>query len=658
MAQTVKALFTAYYPADNKMEGGFFDAQGNRLNPAAHTCAAPKSIPFGTRIKIQGTGTSLDGMLYTVTDRGGAIKVRGDVYQFDLLMSSKAECNNWGRKNGTAIIGASAAQPAAKTTNAQPDQSTAVLKKVLSYVDAQVGKAYSQANRFGANSFDCSSLIYRAFQAAGIKLVHKDTGGAVTTSNAEVYAQGFTLLYPDSYGQIGKNLPSPSGLLSTLGVKPGDIVFYNTMSTTRANKITHVAIVNEQGGITHAANSKRGVVRDGLTAHNGKICAVLRYGTGYSPDVKTTENAGSTTDANAAKQEKKDITQSVLMNTAGTAAAYRDMSILQVSTDIGAKAELLIVCGDSVQAPILKDKIQWETQRKGSPGKLTFTCIKAPGLSFQEGDAVRFRYDGKDVFFGYVFTKQRDKEHHIKVTAYDQLRYFKNKDTIIYYNKTASELLKMLAADNRLQLGTVEDTGWKIEKRNESDATLFDILQTALDITLRSKQKIYVLYDDFGKICLLDMETMTLDILINGENTENFDYTTSIDKDTFNRVKLYHDNSETGKREIYIAQSGADMNQWGILQYCESVSNEGVDMKSKTDTLLKLYNRKTRNLTVKKIIGDIRARAGMRVAVDLGLGDINLKSYLIIEKAVHTFESGRHTMDLTLAGGERGEFIG
>jgi cell wall-associated NlpC family hydrolase len=606
-------------------------------------------------LKIQGTGTSLDGMSYTVTDRGGAIKVRGDVYQFDLLMSSKAECNNWGRKNGTAIIGASAAQPAAKTTNAQPDQSTAVLKKVLSYVDAQVGKAYSQANRFGANSFDCSSLIYRAFQAAGIKLVHKDTGGAVTTSNAEVYAQGFTLLYPDSYGQIGKNLPSPSGLLSTLGVKPGDIVFYNTMSTTRANKITHVAIVNEQGGITHAANSKRGVVRDGLTAHKGKICAVLRYGTGYSPDAQKPENTGNTT---AAKQEKKDITQSVLMNTAGTAAAYRDMSILQVSTDISAKAELLIVCGDSVQAPILKDKIQWETQRKGSPGKLTFTCIKAPGLSFQEGDAVRFRYDGKDVFFGYVFTKQRDKEHHIKVTAYDQLRYFKNKDTIIYYNKTASELLKMLAADNRLQLGTVEDTGWKIEKRNESDATLFDILQTALDITLRSKQKIYVLYDDFGKICLRDMETMTLDILINGENTENFDYTTSIDKDTFNRVKLYHDNSETGKREIYIAQSGADMNQWGVLQYCESVSNEGVDMKSKTDTLLKLYNRKTRNLTVKKILGDIRARAGMRVAVDLGLGDINLKSYLIIEKAVHTFESGRHTMDLTLVGGERGEFIG
>lgn len=151
---------------------------------------------------------------------------------------------------------------------------------------------------------------------------------------------------------------------------------------------------------------------------------------------------------------------------------------------------------------------------------------------------------------------------------------------------------------------------------------------------------------------------MTLDILIHEENAENFDYSTSIDKDTYNRVKLYYDNSDTGKREIYIAQSGVDMNQWGILQYCESVSNEGIDLKTKADTLLKLYNRKTRSLTVKKIAGDVRARAGVRVAADLGLGDINLKSYLVVEKAVHTFQGGRHTMDLTLAGGQRGEFVG
>lgn len=648
MAKTVQALFTAYYPANNAMEGGFYDAQGKLLNPAARTCAAPSDIPFGTKIKVQGTGTALDGMIYTVNDRGSAIKVRNGVYQFDLLMSTNAECNNWGRKNGTAVIGASVAQTGGTAEGARADTNTTLLKKVLAYVDAQVGKAYSQSNRFGADSFDCSSLIYRAFEAAGVKLVHKDTGGTVSTSESEVYAKGFSLLWPDSYGLIGKKLPSPAGLLSSLGAKPGDVVFYNTMSTARANKITHVAILNSKGGITHAANSRRGVVQDALTTHDGEICAVLRYGTGYD----------STLSASGSTGKDKEITQTALINTAGTVASYRDASILQVSTDISAKAELLIVHGDSVQAPILKDKIQWETQRKGSPGKLTFTCIKAPGLSFQEGDAVRFRYDGQNVFFGYVFTKQRDKEHHIKVTAYDQLRYFKNKDTIIYYNKTASELLKMLAADNRLRLGTVEDTGWKIEKRNESEATLFDIMQTALDITLRNRKKLYVLYDDFGSLCLRDMETMTPDVLIHEGNAENFDYTTSIDKDTYNRIKLYYDNSDTGKREIYIAQHGESMNTWGVLQYCEGVSNEGIDLKNKANTLLQLYNRKTRSLTVKKIVGDIRARAGVRIAADLGLGDIDLRSYLVVEKAVHTFQNGRHTMDLTLAGGERGEFVG
>ena len=46
---TVKALFTAYYPANNAMEGGFLDALGNKLDPSKHTCAAPPSVPFGTK---------------------------------------------------------------------------------------------------------------------------------------------------------------------------------------------------------------------------------------------------------------------------------------------------------------------------------------------------------------------------------------------------------------------------------------------------------------------------------------------------------------------------------------------------------------------------------------------------------------------------------
>jgi len=68
----VKAMFTAYYPANNAMEGGFYDALGNLLAPSKRTMAAPPSIPFGACITIQNTGTSRDGQTYKVNDRSGA----------------------------------------------------------------------------------------------------------------------------------------------------------------------------------------------------------------------------------------------------------------------------------------------------------------------------------------------------------------------------------------------------------------------------------------------------------------------------------------------------------------------------------------------------------------------------------------------------------
>ena len=101
----VNAEFTAYFPSNDPMEGGLFDCKGNLLNPDNLTCAAPKNIPYGTKIKIEGTGTSYDGKIFTVTDRGGAIKIKDDgTYRIDILMSTNEQCNNFGRKSGKITI--------------------------------------------------------------------------------------------------------------------------------------------------------------------------------------------------------------------------------------------------------------------------------------------------------------------------------------------------------------------------------------------------------------------------------------------------------------------------------------------------------------------------------------------------------------------------
>ena len=306
---------------------------------------------------------------------------------------------------------------------------------------------------------------------------------------------------------------------------------------------------------------------------------------------------------------------------------------------------------NTIYEPPVEEGIKLETERAGSPGKLTFTVLKDEVLDFQEGNPVKLIIDGQNIFLGYVFSKSRSKDGLIKVTAYDQLRYFKNKDIYIYTNKTASSVLKMVASDFKLSCGVVEDTGYVIPKKVEDNKTLFDVVQNALDETLRVSRKMFVLYDDFGRIALRNIENMKLDLLIDEETAEDFDYTSSIDSNTYNQVRLVYENEETGKREVYTSKDSSNINKWGILQYFDTLnSQEGG--KAKADALLQLYNRKTRNLSIKGAFGDIRVRAGSTLAVNLNIGDIIIQNYMMVEKCTHTFKDNEHTMDLTLRGGE------
>lgn len=314
-------------------------------------------------------------------------------------------------------------------------------------------------------------------------------------------------------------------------------------------------------------------------------------------------------------------------------------------------AELLIQNGKKVFVPVVEENIEWSTERAGSPGKLTFKVHLDNALDITEGNAVRFKWNDNNIFYGFIFSKKMDKDRIITVTAYDQLRYLKNKETYVYENKTAGEVIKMIASDFGMQTGTIEDTGYKIPSRVEDGKTLFDIIQNALDLTLQNQKYMYVMYDDFGKIAMKGLDNMRLKLLIDEETGENFDYTSSIDENTYNQIKLYYDNEETGQRDVYIAKDTNNMNEWGILQYYESIE-KGEDGKAKADALLNLYNHKTRKLSIKNAFGNVRVRAGSMVVVILDLGDVKVKNLMLVETCKHTFSDNNHMMDLNLRGGE------
>lgn len=322
--------------------------------------------------------------------------------------------------------------------------------------------------------------------------------------------------------------------------------------------------------------------------------------------------------------------------------------------------ELLIgnATGTKVYMPAVQEGIEWSTERRSTPGKLTFKVMKDDILDFTEGSPVRLKVDGDKVFFGFVFKQARTRNTEvITVTAYDQLRYLQNKDTKIFENTTASGIVTSLAIDYSLNVGTLAKTNYPIASRVEENTSLFEMIENALDLELTNLGNMYILYDDFGKLTLKFLGDMYVGdsssgyLMIDEETGQNFDYSSSIDDNTYNRIKLTYDNEDTGKREVYIAQDGSNINQWGVLQYFDTLS-KGENGQAKADALLSLYNKKTRSLKITKAIGDNRVRAGSMVVVNLDLGDMHLKNFMLVEKCKHTYKESEHWMDLTLRGGE------
>lgn len=312
--------------------------------------------------------------------------------------------------------------------------------------------------------------------------------------------------------------------------------------------------------------------------------------------------------------------------------------------------------GKKLFQPVIQEGIEWSIERRGTPGKLIFKVLKDDISDFSEGSAVRMHVNGKKVFFGYVFKQQRTKEQIITITAYDQLRYLKNKDTKVYEKKTASQFIKMIASDYKLKVGTLADTKYVIASRVEENTSLFEMIENALDLTLTNKKEMFILYDDFGKLTLKSLSKMRVGtpnayLMIDEETGENFDYTSSIDDSTYNKIKLTYDDEKKGKRDVYITQNTPNINKWGVLQYFDTLS-KGENGKAKADALLSLYNKKTRSLKITKAFGDVRVRAGSMIVVNMDLGDIKLKNFMLVERATHKFDESMHWMDLTLRGGE------
>lgn len=295
--------------------------------------------------------------------------------------------------------------------------------------------------------------------------------------------------------------------------------------------------------------------------------------------------------------------------------------------------------------------ISYETNRTGSPGVLKFTVQKSGTLSFVEGDVVRLSIDGQLIFFGWVFTKSKDRWGKIDVTCYDRLRYLKANASYSFYGQTAGDIIKQIAEDFRLDVANIADTGYAIPSLIETDQSCLDIIQGVVEQTLLNTGTLYIFYDNGDGLCLTAAEDMKSNVMI-GDKSLDLDYTykTDIDEQTYNSVKVAMPNEETGAADVYVAQDTDNIARWGLLQLYQKVDNDSnsAQLQAQAEATLSYYNRRLRTLKVSSL-GVLGLRAGQMILMQIqGLGDIDLNQWLLIEKITHTFENDKHTMDIEL----------
>lgn len=290
----------------------------------------------------------------------------------------------------------------------------------------------------------------------------------------------------------------------------------------------------------------------------------------------------------------------------------------------------------------------WTTDRTGSPGTFKFTLNKCADIAFLEGDVVRFSVDGQLQFYGWVFTKVKNRWDEIEVTCYDRLRYLKANASYAFYSQKAGDMLRQIAADFQLDVGAVADTGYAIPSFIKEDETVLDMIGEAVQQTLLNTGNIYVFFDDGNGLALQRPEDMISPVVI-GERSllTEYEYKTDIDEQTYNSVKLARPNEETGRWEVVIAEDSANIGQWGLLQLYQTVDEDVNDaqMRAQAQASLAYYNRRMRTVKVNSL-GVPGLRAGQMVLMKVpGLGDINLDQYVLLEQVTHTWENDVHTME-------------
>ena len=136
--------------------------------------------------------------------------------------------------------------------NINADSAGKAVKAIASAFE-KIGLPYSQAKRDSGMAYDCSSMVYYSYKAAGVDLGYNGSNTAAS---------------------ICQGLVAKGKEITLNKLEAGDLLFYSKKKNNgRFRRINHVAMYIGNGEIIHASSSKGKVVKSNLyTSGLASVC--------------------------------------------------------------------------------------------------------------------------------------------------------------------------------------------------------------------------------------------------------------------------------------------------------------------------------------------------------------------------------------------------
>ncbi len=301
----------------------------------------------------------------------------------------------------------------------------------------------------------------------------------------------------------------------------------------------------------------------------------------------------------------------------------------------------LIVSGHDLSEVV--EKITWSGDTKQVARELSFTVAhKAddpylPKVKIDEGDPAQLLSDSGDILFlGPVFDIELSASGSvISYTALDFLFYINNSEISCIFDGTPEEITAQICGELGIPLGAAAQTGIHVYMPCLGKGA-YQAIMAAYTAASRQNGKKYIPVMRADKLHIIEKGALCGVILDGSYNLTEASYSSSL-RDMVNRVAITDKNGN----QISVVEDAEPRQEYGTVQKVLQ-QEDGEDASSQARSLLKTF---TQSASV-TAVGDVRAVSGYAVIVQEATTGLYGKFY--IESDSHTFEDGKHEMQLTL----------